>query len=373
MAGSSNVSGDESILFADNMSFDGTQRGGAMTTNGELWIGSTVAPHVRKGTLVAGPGVDITPSSGSITIGLSGGGVGIDTVIPNTGINVVPDGTGSISILTSNTTLKTNGTANTLTTDFGILNLLMGSPGTTITSGNLNVGLGPSSLASLTQGNNNTAIGQSALTLLTTGSSNTAVGAGSISSNVSSGSNAAVGINSLVGLLSGTGQNVAIGTQALGTITTGATNIGVGYQAGNSYTTSDSSNIAIGNLGTAGESGIIRIGTSGTHTQTHIAGVLNTSSGRVVKTTVPGAYPYTTLITDYIVLVDTSAARTINLVATPVTGTTYRIKDNVGTAAAFNITITPAAGLIDGLASQVISSNWGSMDLVYNSTGWRVL
>lgn len=80
MAGSSNITGEESILFADNMSFDGTQRGGAMTTDGEIWIGSTTAPHVRKGTITGGPGVTITPGPGSIQIGLSGGGLAFDQI-----------------------------------------------------------------------------------------------------------------------------------------------------------------------------------------------------------------------------------------------------------------------------------------------------
>lgn len=49
MAGFSSVTGDEAIMFADNASFDGTQRGGKMTQDGELWIGSTAARHVKKG------------------------------------------------------------------------------------------------------------------------------------------------------------------------------------------------------------------------------------------------------------------------------------------------------------------------------------
>ena len=53
MAGFSNVSGDESIVYADNASFDGTERGGKITTNGQLWIGATASPHVRVGTITS--------------------------------------------------------------------------------------------------------------------------------------------------------------------------------------------------------------------------------------------------------------------------------------------------------------------------------
>ena len=52
MPGFSTITGDESIVWADNLSFDGTERGGKLTTDGELLIGSTVAPHIRKGSLV---------------------------------------------------------------------------------------------------------------------------------------------------------------------------------------------------------------------------------------------------------------------------------------------------------------------------------
>ena len=68
MAGNNSIRGDETVTFTDNMSFDGTERDGAMTTDGELWIGSTALPHVRKGTLTAGTGITITPSAGSIEV-----------------------------------------------------------------------------------------------------------------------------------------------------------------------------------------------------------------------------------------------------------------------------------------------------------------
>lgn len=100
-------------------------------------------------------------------------------------------------------------------------------------------------------------------------------------------------------------------------------------------------------------------------------GIFTAASGQVVKITTPGAYPYTTLSSDYVILVDTSAARTITPLGSPTTGQTYRIKDNVGSAAANNITITPSGKNIDGAASYVISSNYGSVDIVYNGTQWN--
>jgi len=71
--GFSSVTGLETIMFADNASFNGNYRSGAMTTNGELWIGSTVAPHVRKGVLAsAGGTVAITTGAGSINLEAGG-------------------------------------------------------------------------------------------------------------------------------------------------------------------------------------------------------------------------------------------------------------------------------------------------------------
>lgn len=70
--GSSSVTGLETIGFFDNMSFDGTPRGGAMTTNGQLYIGSTAAPHIKLGSITAGTNISVTNGSGTITIASTG-------------------------------------------------------------------------------------------------------------------------------------------------------------------------------------------------------------------------------------------------------------------------------------------------------------
>ena len=75
MGGFSSVTGLETIVFADNASFDGTQRGGAMTTNGQLFIGSTASPHVKKGILTSpDSSITIGYSSPNITLEVAGGG-----------------------------------------------------------------------------------------------------------------------------------------------------------------------------------------------------------------------------------------------------------------------------------------------------------
>lgn len=78
MGGFSSISGSETIMFADNASFDGTKRNGAITTNGQLWVGSTVSPHVQVG--------GITSPNGTITVGYSSPNITIDTPAPHDGM-----------------------------------------------------------------------------------------------------------------------------------------------------------------------------------------------------------------------------------------------------------------------------------------------
>ncbi len=96
-------------------------------------------------------------------------------------------------------------------------------------------------------------------------------------------------------------------------------------------------------------------------------------SNDAVRITTPGAYPYTTVPQDGVILVDSTSARTIVPLASPTTGQVHRIKDNVGSAAANNITITPSGKNIDGSASFVIGTNWGSVDIVFNGVQWNCL
>jgi hypothetical protein len=92
----------------------------------------------------------------------------------------------------------------------------------------------------------------------------------------------------------------------------------------------------------------------------------------LVSVTTPGSYPYLTLSTDGLILIDTSSARTVNLMASPPTGILYRIKDNVGDAGINPITIVPNVGTIDGASSASINADWGGLDLIYNGTQWNI-
>jgi uncharacterized coiled-coil protein SlyX len=106
----------------------------------------------------------------------------------------------------------------------------------------------------------NTAIGSSALYNNRTGSNNTAVGKDALYYNTAGITNTAVGWAALEG-------------------NTGNNNLALGNQAGAQLTTG-SDNIDLANPGVGGESATIRIGTSGTQTNTFIAGI----SGATIPT-----------------------------------------------------------------------------------------
>jgi trimeric autotransporter adhesin len=188
--------------------------------------------------------------------------------------------------------LNTSGLKNTATGAAALLNN---------TTGSRNMANGFEALYNNTTGNANTANGFQALYINPTGNDNTATGAaalygGAHSFNTATGSGAlqllCQDYNTATGYSAGAGvggsSNTATGAGALSSISfgdgntadgyqsllnsTGGNNIAVGFQAGINLITGDN-NIDIGNEGVAGESNTIRIGTSGTHTNTYMAGI----------------------------------------------------------------------------------------------------
>ena len=79
--------------------------------------------------------------------------------------------------------------------------------------------------------------------------------------------------------------------------------------------------------------------------------------------------------TDEVVSVEVPGpvAVAVNLPA-GVTGQVFYIKDGLGLAApATPITITPAAGTIDGAATATIDAPYGSLTIVYSGVEWKIL
>jgi hypothetical protein len=112
-----------------------------------------------------------------------------------------------------------------------------------------NSGFGNEVLHDVTSGQNNTGAGSYTLTHITTGSYNSTLGASSLP------------------------------------VQAGSYNIAIGYQAGSNCTTTESSNILIGNAGVALEDNCIRIGTDGAgdgqQSDNYQAGIYQTTVGAV--------------------------------------------------------------------------------------------
>ena len=132
MAGNNSVRGLETITFTDNMSFDGTERGGAMIADAQVWLGSGTLPSVRLSSFTSSDGsILFSFSKPTATTGLlnmravGGGGPGTPTDIGvdvNTGGSnpVLPDGSNVITITGGQVSAGTVG-ANVIRTDSTVL------------------------------------------------------------------------------------------------------------------------------------------------------------------------------------------------------------------------------------------------------------
>ena len=213
--------------------------------------------------------------------------------------------------------------------------------------------------------------------------------------------------NTFVGFASGsvvstTSNNVGIGEAAY-TNGGGSNNIVVGTAAASNYVSTESSNIIIGNAGTASESNVIRIGTQGTssgqQSTCYIAGIvgvsvsntelvtINSSTGQLGVTAIGGllpytsvnssASPYTTSSSDVYIGVDCSGGDvTIKLPNAPATGRYYIVKDKTGNAESNNIIITTVGGSVafDSpiLDTYTFNVNYQAAQFIFNGTSYEV-
>lgn len=117
MPGFDNISNDESIMYADNASFDGTERGGKLTTNGQLWIGATSSPHVRVGSLTS-TDASLTISKGAGTINLEAGS-SIPTIFNADSGSATPSSK-TITIAGGTNGIDTSASGSTVTLNFDV-------------------------------------------------------------------------------------------------------------------------------------------------------------------------------------------------------------------------------------------------------------
>lgn len=179
-----------------------------------------------------------------------GGGSGITTIDGDTGsvtgttVSIISDiasnfcGSTVLFSATSPTVLSLN------VSDASSNTIIGGSAGNTSISGSGNTGFGFNCIPVATTGSVNTCAGFQCLKVLDTGNFNSAYGAQS-GYQLISGSN-----NSYFGYKSGFTSD-------------GSDNISIGYQSSIGYSSTESSNIIIGNSGTNGDNNTIRIGTDG--------------------------------------------------------------------------------------------------------------
>lgn len=453
--------------------------------------------------------------------GISSGMLPPGVLVTITGNDGVPETAigNNFNLLTAHSTVKFLGSAATETLDFGQNNLILGSS-PPIAGAIQSVGIGSSALNALTSGSENTSVGYFSLVSATTSPGNSAFGNSTLGALVGgSGLNSAFGISALGTLISGT-RNSALGNSSGTGITTGNYGLFLGQGAGNSYTSSESSNILLMNAGVIGESNVMRLGTTGSGngqvSQAFVAGTTGVtvaasapvgvastgqfsslgfgtsgqffisngngvsptfqSAGALVGSTITGdtggalapssgnwnlkgdtntikvtgsgstetfglqtqvlqpsgtaaapSYSFqgsaaigmfssagntlafaangtnllelqgngtlhpkgpvllesglgynitepagstTTTVNDGFIGVNTAAARTITLVASPDFGQIYRIQDITGSGATNNITIAGNGKLINGASTFTINTNYGAAELVYDGTAW---
>lgn len=359
-------------------------------------------------TFQAGTGISLSNANGiagNTTITATGAGT-VKTLTGNTGGAVSPDGAGNINILFSNSTAKVAGTTNTLTVDYNISNLVLGSNSPSITSATNNTGFGQGVLDNMVSGVQNAAFGTSSLISATSCNYCSAFGYQALGNN-NADFNSAFGRDALLSVVSGTdntavgffaGQgitgshNTLIGSAALSN-GTGSDNIAIGFSASSNYTTTESSNIIIGNTGTAADGNTIRIGTqgsgSGQQNKCFVAGItgvttsnsqmvtINSSTGQLGAATLPvstiwsetsGAFASAAGHGYFI----TNTAST-TLPASPSLGDTIEfsvdtaniltITANTGQTIRLNTSVTATAGTAVNVAQGA------SIRLVYKSTG----
>jgi hypothetical protein len=172
--------------------------------------------------------------------------INVDTVLPQSGntVNVngielrsLAGGPGTVNKYIG-TTAPTSLTANA--------NLMVGSGGSGITTGNNNTALGLFCAGSLTTGEDNVVVGTGALSVTQFGSYNVAIGRNALQQVTNPFGEVAIGWHANQSFTTATtGPNTAVGNRALWNNLTGGANTALGVEAG-SYITTGSSNTFLG-------------------------------------------------------------------------------------------------------------------------------
>lgn len=333
----------------------------------------------------------------------AGGGI-VLTLTGNTGGPIAPVA-GNINILNANTTVDIAGTAGTLTQDFGISNLILGSNAASITSASENVGLGLNAFSFLTSGSSNVAIGFGAGQGITDGSRNICIGRSATAALPGSGTDGvAIGYNAQSGVFNTNTFNIAIGTNAGSVNLAAASNSNILLNALNANNASNQLIIGRGtgtgtqqlssakicgidgvNVGSVAKVVTMASDQLGTATITAGSGITVTPGANTITISSTGAdvlaytnvnaTPYVVLTTDEYLSVDTSALSiTVQLPNAATLGRVFIIKDRTGAAATRNITVTTVGGAvnIDGATTFVMNTNFQSIQVIGNGSTYEI-
>jgi hypothetical protein len=269
--------------------------GSSAGTNGQLLIGSTGASPLWANLTSTGGSVVITNNANAINLEATGTGAGASSFPTDAG--TATEAAGVLNIF-GGANINTTATGNTVVVN---LNEFISLPNTNTAAdegvlylgsntflhnyGTANTFLGQAAgnqTLTTADATGNVGIGTQVLQSLTIGELNTSTGDQSLKFGTSADQNCAYGNLSLNALTTGS-LNSGYGLATLSFLLTGASNLALGAGSGNNYTSSESSNILVGNPGVNGESNVIRIGVQGTspgeQNTAYMAGIYGSSIG----------------------------------------------------------------------------------------------
>jgi hypothetical protein len=429
VGGFSSVTSDETIMFADNASFDGTQRNGKITTDGQVWIGSTASPHVRKGlptgvSCNSAPVMQANYGSGTLSfenrswdtayvvdssaaagtrgtfatiqaainaVFADGAAVGIGYIKIRSGFYAenLSFPSGGNFFIQGPTPINPTGSSNNVVIilgghTLGDSSILLAENIQFTNSGSVSFNFtGSPSLASFYSCQVDANL---ATSILLTFRDCTPGNAGSIS--VSSGS--LVAYNSSFNNIVLSGGGLTCYRTSVGAMTLSNAVAPVFYYCTiSSFTGSTSGTPEFYNCVSSNATGINYTGnilvSDLSHTNVNPGDFFGSGISEGLALTTQGNVLIRRLVATsatvakndyYIGITSTASPRTITLPDTsstplkPRKGQCFKFKDQSGGAAANNITITPNGGTIDGAGSYVITTNYGYVELMFDGTNY---